>query len=526
MGNLLNKLSGSTRRVTFGLSLIQLFKAFLSFFTVIVSSAYFGTSLGRDVWLLSLSIVAILGAIIFGPVFEIFRAKFVMFKEKESEEKALKAAGSLCIYMLIISAVIIIVAEIVPAFLGKIFAPAYTNEQHYFLMIMIRLIAPTMLFSIIISILTGVLNVYNVFYVPEFMNIFSSVLNMVIILIFAPTIGIYSLVLSGYLSNVILIIVLLIVIRKSNIQLFHNINLEIKYTLEFFKFALPLYFNYIVAQILLAAERIISTFLGIGSISVLDYARKFVSIPINVIQNTVNVVLTPTLAKIYIKEGERNFILEMNKFLDMILLVTLPLITLFIVCPVEIVRVFLLRGAFDPKFVEPTAHALLWFGFGIVSIIFYSTNAQALVAQGRIKITAIISGALGFFVLTINLLFYKKYGIQVLAFSWSLAHFIVGVIFYFVISFKESKLLLKEFIRKMAILFVVLVLSLGIYHVILKVLNSDKLLLKSLITICITGLFSVLIELSLIYILGFKEKDLITKSIRAYVYNKSDRNIS
>jgi putative peptidoglycan lipid II flippase len=506
--------SKSTRGVTFGLSIIQLFKAFLSFFTVIVSSSYFGTSIGRDVWLLSLSIISIIGAILFGPVFATFRAKYIMIKEAEGDDLALKTAYSLLFYLISFSILIVIITEIIPFVLGKSFAPSYNGEQQKALSLMLRFVAPTLLFSIMVSILTGLLNVYKIFYVPELMDIFSSFLNVIIILLFAPKYGIYSLVISTYLSNTILLSVLFIVIKKNNIRLIQNFNLDFGYTIRFFKFALPFYFNYFIAQVLLAAERIITTFLGVGNLSVLDYARKFVSIPIGVIQSTVNIVLTSNLTKIYIEEGENIFIVELNKFIDTILLLTLPLITLFVICPSEVVRIFLLRGAFDPKFLLPTSKALFWFGLGIVSIIFYSTNSQALVAQGKNKITAVISAAMGFLVLLINLLFYKKYGVQVLAFSWSIIHFVGGTIMYFIISFNESKTLLKEFIRKLALLFIVMILCYGLYSIIFQLLHIEKVILKSMLTVGIIGSFSIAMELLFVYILGFKEKEFIISALR------------
>lgn len=517
MAKLLDKLSGSTRRVTFGLSFIQFFKAFLSLFTVIISSAYFGTSLGRDVWLLSISIVAILGAVVFGPVFEIFRAKFVMLREGEGESKALRATGSLFMYMVIISGLIIISAEIAPSILGKIFAPTFIKDQQVELIIMIRLLAPTLLFSVTVTILTGLLNVYNVYYVPEIMNIFSSVLNVIIILILAPTIGIYSLVLSGYLSNIILIVVLLLVIKNNHIIFFRNLNLKFTYVLEFFRFALPFYFNYLVAQILLAVERIISTFLGVGNVSVLDYARKFVSIPISVIQGTVNTILTPTLTRIFVKDGERNFVMEISKFMDMMLLMFLPLMSLFIICPNEIVRIFLLRGAFDEKFLEPTAQALIWFGFGILSIIFYSTNAQALIAKGKTGISAIISGILGFFILAINLLFFKKYGIQTLAFSWSFGHLVAGASMYFAVSLKHFKLLLVEFARKNLILIFVLAICYFAYEGLLIDFKAGNSIIKSLINLSVIAIISVITEIAFIYLLKFKERHTISNLIMACI---------
>lgn len=518
MGNIFSKLSGSTRRVTFGLSIIQLFKAFLSFFTVIISSTYFGTSLGRDVWLLSLSISLIIGSLIFGPIFEIFRAKIVMIKESDGEKTSLEYIGSLLTYFIIISTFIIIIAEILPSFLGKTFAPTYTLDQQNALIIMIRLIMPTMLFSLVVSIITAVLNVYNIYYVTEIMTVLSSVLNVIIIILLAPTIGIYSVVISNYLSNIILLIFLFFILKRSKIPLFMQMNFNFKPVIIFFKFALPFYFNYFIAQVLLAVEKIISTFLGVGSLSVLDYARKFVSIPISVIQSTVNVVLTATLAKKYILEGEKAFILELNKFIDMVLLGSLPLIVLFLVCPVEIVKVFLLRGAFDPKFVTPTSNALFWFGFGIVSIIFYSACAQALVSQGKTKTTAIISGSLGFFVLAINLLFYSKFGVQLLAFSWSFGHLIAGVIMYFSLSTLEFRLLMKEFLRKVVILISICILSYFSYYYIIETLIKSTSIFANILKIVSLLILSIFFELIFIFLLKFNERVIISKLFNSCLF--------
>ena len=516
--SLLHKFSSSTSWVTVGLSLIQLFKACFSIFTVILSSIYFGTSLDRDVWLLSLSIMAIIGALIFGPVYQIFRVKLIMIKEEEGEEKALKSIGSLLVYMMLLSMLIILLAEIFPSLVSKIFDVNYTDEQQHFFKIMVRLIAPTLLFSVFTIMLSGVLNVYKTFYIPEVMSVLSIIINVVIILLFAPGYGIYSLIISSYLSNVIFIIVLLLALKKNKIDLIKNLNLNFSYIMPFIKFALPFYLNYFIAQVLLVVERILSVLIGVGSVSVLDYARKFSSIPIDVIQGSGNAILATTLTEKYITEGEISFILEVNKFMNLMLIILLPIVTIFVICPVEIVNLFLLHGAFDPKFVLPTANSLFWFGFGVVSIIFFTANSYALMAQVKNKNLVIISGIIGFVILIINLLFYKKYGIQVLAFSWSIAHFIGGVFMYFIISFKEYKLLFKEFFRKMALIFIVLIISLVIYNVLLTFFTIENLMLKSLTTMVVVGVFSITLELLFIYVLRFKEKIIIENFIASYVF--------
>jgi putative peptidoglycan lipid II flippase len=510
MSKFLKKFQGTTRRVTLGLFIIQLFKAILSFFTVIISSTYFGTSFERDAWLLSLSIIAIVGSITFGPIFEIFRAKFTIIKESNSEELALKHAGSLILYISIITISLIIILEIIPFILSNSFAPNYTLNQTSFLELMIRFFAPTLLLSAITSVLSGILNVYNVYYAPEIMSIVSSIINVIIIILLADKIGIYSLVISNYLTNLLLITVLLFELKKHKIKLFENINLKLKYTYSFFQFAFPFYFNYLSSQIQVAVEKTISTLLEIGSVSVLDYARKFVAIPISMIQTTINSVLTASFASTNINHGEKALLIQVNNFINTAIIITLPIITITTICGEEIVKLFLFRGKFDANFIEPTTNALFWFGLGIISIIFYSTCSQGLLAKGSNKISAFVSGSMGFLILGINFLLYKKYGVQILAFSWSFIHFLSGLIMFLCISLKNKIFILKEIIKKTIFITIILLLSFLIYSIKKEQIFQNSNFNNSF-TIALVLFFSVLIELSLIFVMNFEEKYLIIK---------------
>lgn len=509
--------TGSTRRVSLGLFLLQLTKAILSFFTVVISSSYFGVSIERDIWLLSLSITTILTALLFGPILEIFRIKFIYIKEKESEKSALRHVGSLTAVLGLISVIIAFISLVAPHFLSYIFAPTYDSSQTDFLNLMIRLFAPNLVLSIIISLLIGVLNAYSVFYIPEIMSLMSSIINVLMIIFFANSIGIYSLVISTYISNVLLIIVLFSVLKKNKISLLQNLNFRISYTLAFIKFALPFYFTHFVSQILLATEKIISTLIGVGSVSTLDYARKFVSIPISVIQSTINVVLATSLAKTFLNEGEKAYVIEFNKFVDLALFASLPLVVTFVICPVDIVSIFLLRGSFDATFLTPTSNCLFWFGFGIISIVFYSTSAQALVAKNKVKITALISGTIGFLILVINYFFYKSFGVQTLAFSWSLIHLVSGIAMYLLVSRSELNLLLKNLFHKAVLVSIVLVLSHFFYSTFKHYAGNSTSIADNIVCLLVTFLFSIGCELSFIYLLRFEERNAITSLFRSTI---------
>ncbi len=497
-------------------------KAFLSFFTVLVSSAYFGASFERDVWVLSVVIMAIIGGIFFGPIIQIFRVKFIHLKDKEGESHALSSIGSLLSYMFLIGISLILMVELIPEIVTKLFATTYSDSQKDFFITVLRIVCPTLIFFIITSVLSGLLNIYNVFYIPETMSILTSLINVSMILLFGGTYGIYALIWANYISSGILVVVLFYFIYRTGIPIFKHLNLRFKYAYDYLSMSLPFYFTYFISQVLTGMENALSSFLGVGNVSVLDYSRKFVTIPNSMIQSTTNIVLAPSMAKIHVNEGEKSFTLELSKFIDLFLLICLPVITVFVICPEQVVRVFLVRGAFDTKYIEPTTQALFWFGLGIISIIFYQPVTQALVAQGKVKITAIVTSLMGFLILGLNLLFFNKYGIQVLAFSWSVSHFTVAVFLYFMISFKYSKYLLIELARKLSFITAILILSYVVHKLITSVFLTETTNFNSIVLMVLVVLFSMISEIILIYLLRFKEKELITMYFNKYILKKAN----
>ncbi len=461
-----------------------------------------------------------MNGIFFGPIIQIFRTKFIFLKEEKGEAEALRSIGSLLCFMFAIGIGLVAVVELIPGIITKVFTTTFSDDQKESFITILRIVCPTLLFFIITSILSGLLNIYNVFYIPEIMSIFTSIINVGMILFFASTYGIYALVWSNYTSTGLLIIVLFFYIHKTGIPIFKYLNFKIRYAYEYLSMSLPFYFTYFISQILVGLENALSSFLGVGNVSVLDYSRKFVNIPNSIIQSTTNIILAPTMVKIHVNEGEKAFTLELSKFIDLFLLICMPVITVFVICSEEVVRVFLVRGAFDVKYIEPTKQALFWFGLGIISIVFYQTVTQALVAQGKVKITAIVTSLMGFLILGLNLLFFKRYGIQVLAFSWSVSHFIVAIILYFMVSSKYSSYLLIELSRKLFLIAIILILSYFVHEVVDSNFLTESGNFNSIILIAMIVFFSVATEITLIYLLKFKEKEIITSYIKRFTSKK------
>jgi putative peptidoglycan lipid II flippase len=224
----------------------------VSVLSLYFSAKYFGITVERDIWLLALNVFLIFDMAIWGPINETFRAKFIFIKEEISEEEALQKTSSLLLFTNVVTLVLVGIILWKPEFISSIIAPTYKGEQLTLLLFMIRIMAPSFLFNQINQLLISVLNSYRSIYIPEIAGFISGIINLTLIIILAPKIGILSLA-YGYYSGLILLLILLITqIRSTKIKLFSDLKMiRLSDTKPFILFSLPFFIPYFIGQIAL-----------------------------------------------------------------------------------------------------------------------------------------------------------------------------------------------------------------------------------------------------------------------------------
>lgn len=505
--------TSSNRRVSLGLGVVKFFKAILSLYVIVLSAKFFGTSEERDIWILGGTVVSVLIQIIFGPINETFRVKYIHLREEFSIKEVNNATDSLITLTIIIGFVISIIIYLFPCLVTRMFAPGFTKENVKILEIMIKVLIPSLLVTQVTTFWSSMLNAYNSFYIPDLFSFVSLIINVLFLVVLAPLIGIYSLVISSYLSSALLIVV---VYRELYIKFdyrFKIVKPQWKLIKPFFLFSIPLYVNYLFSQADIIIEKALTSKMVQGSISILDYAKKFTDLPVTVVIGVVTTVLTPVLALSYMKNNVLNMVEETQRYFRMLSLILIPLVTLFIVVPKEIVTLVLLRGAFKEDQVALTSEVLSWLGIGVFYTVIYVIYSQILIARKNIKVFSLI--VIGTYVLKIifNFMFYETYKLLTFPISWVLTQFIVSslILWFGIVEFRKR--IVIEVIKIHLILFFVIGINYFFYNSLLFYFKESIGIPTLLFLVSLTIIFS---EILLIYVFRIEERDTITKYLSNY----------
>ncbi len=448
--------TATPRKTSVGLGLIKLGRAILALLSVALSAKYFGASLDRDAWVLATTLVLILTQVIFGPLNEILRARYVHLCEKEGKETADRALSSLLGWVIGISFPVVLFGVFWPGVLSQLMAPGFSPEELEYVSLMVGWIIPTLVMSELVYVWTAVLNTYRSFFLPDLLGLLSVVVTLAGLISLAPVMGIFSLVVGLYFGQVMLMFILAVTLHRRSISLVVPSVPRWSHIRPFALYAWPFYVPYAFGQLQLTVERMLCTLIGVGSASVLDYARKFVDLPISVVTGVTATVLTPILASLYSQAHKEAFLEETMRFTRLVVIGLLPLTILFVVCADELVTVLLLRGAFTESHLSTTAGTLRFFGAGVLPIGFYVVAGQSLIAQERVLFYSAVSSTCLMIGVGLSLILFRDYGVPALSFSWTLAHLIASILLFLNLQKTRTLALLGQMARLMVIALITL----------------------------------------------------------------------
>lgn len=429
------------------LFLLKILKIPLSILTLSLTAKYFGVSLDKDVWLIGSMIIGMIGLAVWGPINETFRAKFVAIKESEGWEIAINYTKSLIFYMFIFSCVIMIALFIYPNVVAKIIAPGFNELALEKLFKMIRFLVPIFLFSQLNLILSSILNAYEVYYVPEISSLFTQIINIFLIIFLAPSMGIQALVMAYYTSVIVLSIFLIHRIIKLNIPLFKGlIVLNFDGFKLFFIFALPFFIPYLIGQLSSIIEKAIATSLGVGAVSIIDFARRIPDLLNGVLVSIVLTILVPTLTKAFVNHDSNTYSQEFLTSYRLGLFGLILFIVFFIngATPVS----YLLYHSPSINIEQMNSIILLskLFAISLIAVFSYIIFGMSMLSADKAKLYVISGSIAQILVIFLNLILVKWFAMKVFPLSFFLAHFIAA--FYMFMHYPYGKkIICKETLR-------------------------------------------------------------------------------
>jgi len=419
--------TSKTSLVLFAMRIAQMV---LNVVTVSLTAKFFGISMERDMWVFTNSLVVTITGMFWGPVNEVFRAKFIFVREEEGEQMALRRTKSLFSFVTLSALVIGVLMAVFSHHIADLLV-ADAAAVSVFWKIFLLLI-PTLLVRELTLLCTSLLNAYSVFYIPEYANLISGFVNILLIAVLSPVIGIYSLLVATYFSLAVLLIAVVYFIRTHRIGLTGQGRwLDFGSMMPFLMFALPLYFPYFVGQFNEIVQNTLADSLGSGTISTLGYSKQFSIIVQGIMSSVLATVMMPVLAQAFKQSDEREYVkvLSENVLLYMAIYGVFACATIGAADPV--CRLLFQYGKMSAADVERVILLTRLFSAAFLGVVFYMVFSIGLLTTGRNKIYAFIGSLTQLMVLLLNVLLIRFIGVYAFPLSYGVAHLSTGLYMFF-----------------------------------------------------------------------------------------------
>ncbi|MFD2598080.1 lipid II flippase MurJ [Sphingobacterium corticis] len=482
------------------LFLLKFLKAPLSIITLSLTAKYFGVSLDRDIWLLSFSFIIMIDLAIWGPINETFRAKFITIKESEGEIAALEHTRSLLAYIFLGSLLVVLLMEIFAPMIASWIAPNFTEEESKSLTSMLRWVSPILLFNQFVLLGNSILNAYEIFYAPELAAFISQGANILLLILLAPYIGIYSLLFSTALSSFFQIAFLIFYYRKLRIPIFKRQTIKFEHFWFFFLFAVPFFIPYFFGQLNGIIEKSIASTLGTGVVSTIDYARRVPDIINGVLISVVLTIVVPLLTKNFVRKDEDSFNANFMSSFQLGLFLLMAFVAFMATGSMHLNTLLYTSNSISFDAMKDITDLSVLYAGALIAIFLYLLFGMCMISVGKSKLYAVLGAGAQVFIILLNMLLVERVGMYTFPLSIFVAHFVSAIVMAYNYPY-DKKQIAVEFIRY--VLFGV-VLSIGVYYsyaslVYMYTLNNI------IFEIIIIGVIQILLMLVMGYLFQIKE---------------------
>ncbi len=423
--------SVSVKRTASALFFLRLIRMLMSLFTVALTAKYFGVSVEKDAWLLVTTLLTATTMMVWGPINETFRAKFIFIREQDGEEKAVRAAIALFCGVVIITSLIILILAVFSSDIADFSAVDLHQAGIIWFQSLFLVLLPTLLIDEINNISSSILNAYDIFYLPELVGTFTGLGYIAILIFVAPAIGIYALVVGQYLSTVVLTVVLFAAIKRkavfSRLQCIHP---DFRLLKPFVIYALPFFFPYAVGQFNAFGERWLAGILGVGNISILDFGRKFTTILQTVIGSILTAMMVPLLARAHTSNDNEDFGAKLNEHLSVVYGIMLLAIPLLFGSAYPLCDFLYHRGTITEQNISEITLLCRLYAIAFLGVIIYVIFGNVLLSTEKGKQYAFWGVIAQVAVLALNFGFVSSLGLIIFPISLGIVHLIIGIVMW------------------------------------------------------------------------------------------------
>lgn len=404
-----------------GLLTARGFKLAVGLATIFVYARMFGVSATYDAWVWSLGIVTAASMVLFGPITETIRASYTAIDHHEGRPIAEEYIATIALMMIGTAAIMAVAAVFLsPPIVATLYGDQ--SEQAATSAFFLLALAPSIVVSQAVAVLTARLNCRGIFFPPEIAGIIGGAVGALFIVIFPELPALWLLPISYYLG----LVSPLAVTASIWPELTHAI-VQLKaaafrrHARDALVFSLPLLLPYALGQMSGLIERQFAMQAGTGVLAILSYALFA--------RNTVQAVFSSALSALAISPLTRSwnpqhvvpFWNEIRHWAHQCLvLLTMGMIALFGIS--SLVPTILFGGDIGVEIQSLLTELLRCYSISLVSVIIYLVGGSALLAARRGKSYAFLGTLAGAASTLLVIALFPHIGVLAIPIALGLSH--------------------------------------------------------------------------------------------------------
>lgn len=414
----------------------------VSFIKESVIANYFGVSADVDAYTIAIQVPVILFSFVAVALRSIVVPIYTDIKHNhgadKSEEYINVLIGILSFCTLLFVAIVFIFAK----YVIMLFAPGFSPETNTTAAELLRILSPTILTTLLANVFLSVLNVHGKFIFPSIAVLFLNTTIILSILFLHSQWGIISAA-FGQLLGCILEVGFLAMLLHNTLKLRPRIDWKNTFMRKSVKMALPVIWSTSIAELNAMINRIVASFLFVGSIATLSYAAKINSVFISLFTSAIATIIYPLYAESTAKNDMNSLNSRINKTLSAYSLFLIPLSCIILCMKREIVEIAFERGAFNADAVDRTQILLGWYSLGLIFMGFRESLTKVFYSLKDTK-TPAINATFGFIInIILNLTLPLVWGVSGLAISTSITALVIssGLLIRLLKKYRDIKIL-------------------------------------------------------------------------------------
>ncbi len=344
-----------------------LVSSLLGFGREVVNARFFGTHVEMDAFLAAATIPTILFGVFNGALVSALVPVFSEYVARGDEIEASRLASTVFNLLALGLSLLAVIGWVCAPYYVPVVAQGFPPAQLALTIDMTRCLMPSIVATSLAGVVSAMLNAHNRFSATAFAGIAINVVTIVMVLLFTPRLGIFSLVLGTALGLVAQLLVQLpAVVRwqmyRPVLDFLHPGLAKIWHMLG------PIVVGSAAGQLAIFFDRHFASTLSPGYISGMNYATKLVGFPQQIFATAIATVIFPLLASQFAHANRLGIRRNLVMGLRLVNFITIPAVFALIALAHPMMAALFERGEFRASATDLCAGLLPFSAIGLVGL--------------------------------------------------------------------------------------------------------------------------------------------------------------